>query len=307
MRVRPVLLGVVAALSLALGASACSLTKMAANSTVDVVAAGKPSVDKQSDPELARSAIEANIGMMEGLKEVLPEDPRLHALLGEAYTGYAFAFVEDDLDQLSDHDPQAEATAARAIEIYRRGRHNAFEALALQSGTTDLVEATDTAFETALASLEKGDVPSLFWGGNAWGSMINLGQEDPTLVLELPRVEAIMERVLELDPEYFDGGAHLATGIMLASVPAVLADQTDAALAAFDAADAVAGGKNLMIRALKARWVLVSKRDREGFEELLEAIVDSEIESPRHNLVNALARRRAARWLGRIDRYFPGG
>lgn len=284
----------------------CNLTKMAATQTVDVIHAGKPSVDRQDDLGLARIAVESNLAMMEGLRVTIPEDDKLLQLLAEAYTGYAFGFVEDDLDRMAEVDPDKELVVERALGLYRRGRDAGLERLRLVHDMPDLRTASDEAFAKAVRELEREDVPTAFWTANAWGSMINLGQEDPTLVLELPRVEALMKRVLELDPEYFDGGAHLFFGLMKASVPAALSDETESALEHFAEADRVAGGKNLMVKALRARFVLVAKRDRDGFVAALEEVLESRPESPRHQLVNALAKRRARRWLAEVDRLVPG-
>jgi predicted anti-sigma-YlaC factor YlaD len=290
----------------ALGASGCNLTKMAAGQTIAIIEAGKPSVDAQPDLRVARTAIESNLGMMEGLNLSKPGDARLHRLMGEAYTGYAFAFVEDDLDAAAE-EADREVLSERAAALYLRGRTAALEALRLDRGVPNLVDATDAEFDAALAKLGKSDVGSLFWAANAWGNLVNLLQ-DPVLLMEMPRVEAMMKRVLELDETYYDGGAHLFFALLKLSVPTALSDETAAAAEHFDAALRVADGKNLFIVAMRARFLSVAQRDRDGFREALEGVLDADPALSReHNLLNALARHRARRWLTRIDRYFPTG
>lgn len=288
------------------GAAGCNLTNMAASQTIAIIQAGKPSVEAQPDLRVARVSIESNIGMMEGLRLTRPDDERLYALMGEAYTGYAFGFVEDELDATED-EAARELVADRAALLYERGRSAALRALSLRHKIPNLVDATDEAFAAALAKLGKGDVGSLFWAANAWGNLVNLRQ-DPVLLMEMPRVEAMMLRVLALDPTYYDGGAHLFFALLKLSVPAALSDETEAAAKHFDDALRIADGKNLLIVAMRARFLLVATRDREGFREALEGVLEADPELSReHNLLNSLARVRARRWLGQIDRFFPTG
>ncbi|MEZ4266106.1 MAG: TRAP transporter TatT component family protein [Myxococcota bacterium] len=290
----------------ALTASGCNLTSMAAGQTIAIIEAGKPSVDAQPDLRVARVSIESNIGMMEGLRITRPDDKRLHKLMGEAYTGYAFGFVEDDLDA-SEDEAEREVIADRAAALYLRGRTAALEALSLSRKIPNLVDASDADFDAALAKLEKGDVGSLFWAANAWGNLVNLRQ-DPVLLMEMPRVEAMMNRVLALDESYYDGGGHLFFALLKLSVPAALSDETEAAARHFDEALRIADGKNMLIVAMRARFLLVATRDREGFREALESVLEADPELSReHNLLNSLARVRARRWLGQIDRFFPTG
>ena len=67
-------------------ASACSMTKMAANSTVDIMVAGAPALAEEPDPDLAEAAIKGNLGMMSGLMKVVPDNPSLYRLAAEAYS-----------------------------------------------------------------------------------------------------------------------------------------------------------------------------------------------------------------------------
>lgn len=287
-------------------AAGCNLTSMAASQTIAIIQAGRPSVDAQPDLEVARVSIESNIGMMEGLRITRPDDARLYTLMGEAYTGYAFGFVEDDLDA-AEAESEREVIADRAALLYQRGRSAALRALSLNRKIPDLVDATDEAFAAALAKLDKRDVGSLFWAANAWGNLVNL-RPDPVLLMEMPRVEAMMQRVLALDASYYDGGAHLFFALLKLSVPAALSDETEAAAKHFDDALRIADGKNLLIVAMRARFLLVATRDREGFREALEGVLEADPELSReHNLLNSLARARARRWLSQIDRFFPTG
>ncbi|GAG59489.1 unnamed protein product, partial [marine sediment metagenome] len=49
--------------------------------------------------------------------------------------------------------------------------------------------------------------------------MLNL--DNPRAIFDLPKVEALMKRVLELDETYYFAGAHLFFGSLFAARPAM--------------------------------------------------------------------------------------
>ncbi len=279
---------------------------VAANGTVDIMVAGKPSVDRETDLGLARVGAESNLALMAGLRETVPENESLLLLMAEGYGGYAFGFVEDDLDQLEDTDDLYDETLERAYGIYGKSVEAARAWLRLRhDDLPDVASATDGEAARTLAAMTADDVPGLFWLGNSWSSQVNLKQDDPAEVLNLGRIEMIMTRAMELDETYFDGGPHLFFGVLKCSAGKELSDQTESAAKHFARAWELSDEKNLMGRALEARWLLVTLGDREKLEEALQEIVDAEIDSPRHNLINTLAQRRAARWLDNLDALIP--
>ena len=74
-------------------------------------------------------------------------------------------------------------------------------------------------FQKKLATTEKKDVPLLFGVGAAWGGWIANTTDSVEAMADLPWVEALMERVLQLDPEYYYGGPHLFKAILLSTRP----------------------------------------------------------------------------------------
>ena len=289
--------------------SGCSMTAMAADTTVDIMTAGKPAFDRESDLHLARAGAEANIMMMEGLTVTVPGNADLWQLLAEAYTGYAFGFVEDDLEALSEDDDAYEATLARAYGFYVRGRDAALHKLNEDhGGLPDFLTAGNASIAEALSDMDKDDVPALYWLAQSWSSMVNLHQDDPGHLLHLERIQAVMDRVMELDERYFDGGPHLFFGVLKSAAPQALSDQSEEAAAHFAKAWKISGEKNLMVKALQARFLRVAAQDRAAFEADLQAVLDAPDDlSRRHNLVNALAKRRASKWLAKAGEYFPEG
>jgi hypothetical protein len=86
-------------------------------------------------------------------------------------------------------------------------------------GVNNPVSSPFSEFEAAIDDLGKEDVPYMFWSAMCWGSWIRLNLGSIAALAELPRVEALMQRVLHLDEQFYYGGPHLFMGILLASRP----------------------------------------------------------------------------------------
>jgi hypothetical protein len=293
--------------TLILGGCGNLMAVIAAGGTVDVMVAGAPSFDSESDLELARAGAVSNIMMMKGLLETIPEHEGLLELIAGAYASFSFGFLEADLAALEEDSDDAEALTERIHELYARARMHAQQRLNLSnSELPDLVEATDGIFATSLAGIEAEDVGPLFWFAYAWGGLINLHQDDPAWLLQLERVEALMNQVNVLDETFFEGGAHLFLAVLKASAPKSVSDETAASATHFEKALALTGGTNLMVKTLKARFLDVANGDRAAFVETLEGVMDTPANiNTHHTLVNTLAKRRAAGWLANVDRFFP--
>ena len=77
-------------------------------------------------------------------------------------------------------------------------------------------------FEKSLSVFSKQDVPHLFWAGYNWGNLVNLSKDDPETVADVSKAEALMRKVVDLDENYFYGGAHLFLGVFYGSRPQLL-------------------------------------------------------------------------------------
>lgn len=154
---------------------------------------------------------------------------------------------------------------------------------------------------------KKADVPDLYVTGNAWLGWI-LSQPDSMEALdELPKVMAIMQRVLALDSEYADGGVHLMYGIYYAIRPPGAGRDLKQSLKHFRRAMTLAGNDNQFPRVIYAEFYLTAIGDEEMFNQVLDDVVNSRgtVEQNRSNaLINAIARERADRLIDNREDYF---
>ena len=173
--------------------TACATSKtrtVAATATLleDVAKASS----KQSDLKLIRQGMPSYLMLIDGMVEALPDNKRLLISAAQLYASYASAFIADE------DKPYATA-------LYAKARGYALRALE-QNGFKNPATRSFNDFENGLSNTEKKDVPYLFWAASCWGSWISQNQGSMEAMAELPRVELLMKRVLELDEAFYTAG-----------------------------------------------------------------------------------------------------
>jgi len=267
---------------------------VAVQATTEIVDYGLGSVYEESDLDLAEKAIPANLVLLEALYRAKEkDDEHLALLLTQGYTGYTLGFVEDV-------DPQ------RAKELYLRARNYGLHAL--QNKSKRFARAVDddaATFKQSLESFSNDDVPLIFWTANAWGNLINVSIADPTVLVDLPKVNAMMEFVLRHDEGYFYGGAHLYFATILATIPKNLGGKPDSAKVHFDKCFMLGQYKFLLPYVYMAKSYCVQVQNKELFQQLLTTVEETSLEVlPEQRLVNAIAKRKAKKLAERIDELF---
>ncbi len=295
----------VALSALALGG--CSLKHLTVNMTAEILKDAGRAFDRETDVELAASAIPGSLKTIEGFLEAHPEQPLLLQILAESYMNYAFGFLEDEAERLQEDDPLgAEILRQRALVLHLRARGFGLRLLALElPELAATLSQGQTPTQEQLAEVGEDELPALFWTANPWAAAINVGKSDPGLLAQLSLVKLLIERCVEIDETYFWAGPQLVLGAMEAGLPTALGGQPERAKRHFDRAVELTEGKHLMTRVLYARTVGVQTGDRELFTKILEDVVatDPNIE-PTLGLANRLAQRRAKRYLAQVDDLF---
>ena len=286
----------------------CSMTKMVVNQTTLILKQAMPAYEKETNLELAEHAIASNLKLLEGLLEVSPEKAELLLLTSRSFTVYAFGFIEEKIE-IADKKNNIEEKyklISQAVDFYERGRKYSLKLLSQSRKTFTVVLEQDLeklSFE--LTYFKKKHAPALFWTAYAWGNIINLKQNEPEQLAQLPKVELLMRRVLELDEEYFFGGAHLFYGAYYGSRPKMLGGDPDKAKQHLQRAIDISDGKYLLAKFLFAKYYAVPVQERELFEQALQDIISAPIDLfPEQGLANQIAKRDAKRWLKYADELF---
>jgi tetratricopeptide (TPR) repeat protein len=270
----------------------CSLNRLAIRSTGEILEGSLEALYSESDLDLAETATKAELKMLEGLIIKDPGNRKLLTLAARGFASYAMGFVEDD-------------SPDRAREFYRRGMEYGFSALepALSLQTARISSFPE--FEQAVAKIGADRQEELFWTTFAWGGMVSLSLSDPQALADLPRVQAMMERALVLDENYYYGGPHLFLGTFHASRPPLLGGDPETARKYFEKALDIGKRRFLMALVYYARTYAVTVQDRDLFERLLKEVTAASLEAiPEERLSNTLAVKKAELYLKDIDEYF---
>lgn len=285
-------------------AAGCSLQQFVINRVGDALADGGTVYAQDDDPELVAAATPFGLKLTESL---LAESPNHRGLLLAAtrgFTQYAYAYVELPADLTEERDVAAAYAARdRARRLYLRARDFGLRGLsAIHPGFADRLHRDP---DTAVTNAGYDDVALLYWTAAAWGAAISLGKNDPTLLADLPRMERLAGRALELDEAYGSGSLQVLHISLAMSQPWPQSRRLDAARHHFERAVLLSHGQQAAVFVTYAEAVAIPTGTRDEFERLLNLALRVDADAvPEARLANALFQRRA-RWLrSHADQFF---
>lgn len=285
MMIRSVWIIVLLALISLMGGCARMMSNSLLGSTME-------NLQRQTDIDLVCEGTPAFLLMLDSMVASNPKDQKLLLNATKAYGGYAAA-----LDACG--KPQRAATVSTKARLY--GMSLLWECDHLQSACT----VSLSELEQTLAGLDRDDVDLLFWAGNGWATWIRYQAGSPESLVQLPQLEQIMLRILELDETYYHGGAHLFLGAYYASKPPLLGGKPELSRSHFERALSISNRQFLPALVLYAQTYAKMVFDRNLFVSLLQEVIDFPIESqPDSGLANQVAKHNANRLLGDVDKFF---
>ncbi len=290
---------------LVLLASGCvSPRKMAINMVGDALAGTGTTFAADPDPELVKEAVPFGLKLMEALLAETPEHKELLLAATSGFTQYAYGFVQPEADKIEDEDfDAAEATRDRARMLYLRARDYGLRSLEVRHEDMTGLLLTDP--DAAVAMADKKDVPNLYWTAAAWGAAISLGLDDPELIADMPSVEAMIDRALELDEAYEAGAIHTFLVSYEMIRQGAEGEPAERARKHYDRAIELSGGQQAGPYVALAEAVSVETQNKKEFNELLEKALEVDVDArPEWRLLNIIMQRRAEWLLGRTEDLF---
>jgi hypothetical protein len=228
--------------------------------------------------------------LIDGILRSNPENRDLLLAGAQAYAAYASVLDEDEQD--------------RAAALSDRAKHYALKALDLTPPFKDALGKPLEVFQERLGKTDKKQVPTLFWVGNIWAGWI-ASNEGAAAMADLPWVEALMERVLELEPSFYYGGPHLFKAILLSARPEQFGGNLKKAQEHFQKALEYGQGKFLMTDVYYAEYYARQTLNRDLFVSTLKRVLETPAQvDPDLTLANTLAQRKAKKLLARVDEFF---
>jgi predicted anti-sigma-YlaC factor YlaD len=284
--------------------SSCSVKHYAIKQLGDALAGSGTTFSADDDPELIRAAVPFSLKLVESL---LAESPRHEGLLlaaARGFTQYAYAFVQEDADEVEDTDKVAAAAMrARAAKLYLRARNYGLRGLEVKHpGFAERLKANP---KEAVKELKKSEAPMMYWTAISWGAAL-AASHDFMMLPEIPRFEALIDRVIEVDEAFDEGTVH--TFLITYEMSRLNAKPNRLALAKehFDRAVALGGGHQAGPLVAYAENVLVAQKDKTELQNMLRQALRIDInKSPENRQLNLAAQRRARWLLSRTDKLFP--
>ena len=283
-----------------------------ANTAASVMDRSTPIVEMEEDPVLAEAVALSNLKLLESMLYLSPRNETLLMMVTKSFGGYAAAFVEPEWSLRDDYfSEEYLQTKNRLLGLFRRSRDTGLRWIDERSsrvGQLLRAQRSDEWLEDlpgALARLGRRDVPALFWTAQAWGLLIRTDDENLVEIANLRKIEMIMQRIYELDPDYNFGSVHLFFGMTIATLGAELGGDLDEAKRHFENAVAVNDGRFLTNSFLYAKEYCRAIQDRDCFVDGLEEVANADPDVfPEQRLANTLATIWARQWLARTDDLF---
>lgn len=273
-------------------ATGCSTSQIVVRGAMPLMDGGLEAMNRETDLELARSAIPATLKMLEGMSIGDPGNATLRVYLAQGFYGYGYSFVEQDAPD-------------RAVALYTRCLKHAQAALDSQGFSVDIESAPLDTLETALAGASSRQVPALFWAASCMAKRTDMSRTDPRSIAQLARAASVMQRVLALDENYYHGGPHLFFGVYYGGRAPMFGGDPARSAEHFARARAATGGKLLMVDVLHAEFLDRQQFDRAAFHDRLTAVMNAPDDLfPEMAFANRVARQRAQYLLSKETEWF---
>lgn len=248
----------------------------------------KISIFQQEDPELVRQGVPTLILLLDAALAEDPDNPQLLLTAATTYSTYAQAFIISNKDQ------------ERAAILYGRAKEYAIKLLCQRSFFAKALDGPFEEYEKATMKFKKRDVPDLYAAGNAWIGWILSKPNSMEALSELPKALNLIQRVLDLDDEYADGGAHMIFGIYYAIQPPGAGRDLEKSRKHFQRALDLSGRNNLLPKVTYAEFYATAIRDEELYDKTLADVLDTsktKNANRKYMLINSVAKERAKKLI----------
>ncbi|MEG7523529.1 MAG: TRAP transporter TatT component family protein [Chromatiales bacterium] len=242
----------------------------------------------QSDPEIVRSGAPAYLLLLDSLIADDGDDPGLLFAGARLYSAYEGGLVNDTA--------RRKGLADKALDYASRG---------LCQSQPDICATMDkpfTEFEPNVLKVASWDIEGLYVFGTSWAGWIQANLDDWNAIAELPKIEAVLQRVIDLDPAYEAGRAQLYLGVIRTQLPPALGGKPEIGRKHFELAIRYSKGKDLMAKVEFARRYARLLFDQELHDHLLHEVIAANPSVPGLTLSNVIAQRQAKEMLN--DDYF---
>jgi tetratricopeptide (TPR) repeat protein len=290
--------GLMLALGLSLATSGC-IKKMLLDGQIKGTRDGSSAVNTLHDYEIARSIAQAGLGQLEGMHKLAPDNTDALFMLTRGWAGASFAFSEDDYEEAYEKGDEvmAEYHLLRTRAGYQRAKHYGVELLGHHAEGFDEAKKNQQTLQKWLKEnfTDEEQAEDLLWVGYAWVGHVSASKDIPEIIGELYVGVELIRRSVELDEKASYASGHTVLGAYHARTAM---SELDESKKHFDRAIELNGGKFLPTKLNLAQRYYCFKGDKAAYERTLNEVLSAGDDLPEARLQNAIAKRRARRYLG---------
>jgi predicted anti-sigma-YlaC factor YlaD len=259
-----------------------------------VLAEGGGTFESDDDVDLIGAALPAMLKVNESLIDASPRDKNLLLSAARGFTGYSYAFVQWEAEQIRETDlGESRRLNARAARLHMRAHRYGMRGLDAARNGFAAEFAMDR--EAAVERLREDDLPLIYWTAASLGLAISTDRNNPAMLVRLPDVEALLDRAFELDESWEDGALHEFEVVFAPNRPG--APDYDAIREHFERAEELSAGSHAGLYVSYAETVGIPQQDSGLFRSMLEQALAIDVdEHEETRLINLIAQERA-QWL----------
>ncbi len=248
------------------------------------------SLQKQTDLDLLRDGAPSLLLILDGLIAGNPDDKRLLMAATKAYGAYGAALYED-------------GEIERAVNMSIKARDYGISLINQLPGLEKINGRTLSEIDQALAEISPKQAGYLFWGAYGWATWIQYQDGAPAAMADLPIVEHIMIRIVELDESYYYGGAHIFLGSYYGSRPRMYGGKPEASRKHFERALEINKRLFLLTQVAYAETYARMAFDRVLYLQLLTEVIEQPLTDSDMASSNTLAKVMAEKLIAQVDEF----
>ena len=273
---------------LAVSLSGCTMViSSAASGLSDSVS---DSVLNQDDPETAKAALPTFMVLLDGMVRDNPADPDILSSTATLYASYGAIFVDDPM---------------RASRLTTRARRYGLAAICESySPACDWGHLTYDEFVASLDGLRPKHAEYVYAYGFASLAYLRAHSEDWNSLAELPQIEALFNRYMDINGDEVNSAVYTYMGILLTLRPPALGGEPERAREYFEKAIELTDGRDLGAKVEFAKGYAKLLYERELHDRLLNEVLAASPEYDGYTLSNVLAQDEARMLLAEADDYF---
>lgn len=265
-------------------------TSLASSAAGDLAGNLSTAILNQEDPELVRESLPAYLLLLDSLAAGPDASTEVLGAAARLYAAYAVVFVTE---------PSRAATLAARARTY-----GARAACAAGPATCDLQGVPYPDLAARLEQVQASQSSALFSAAVGSLAYLRTHSDDWEALAELPRIEAILERLLVIGKPADAGTVNSYLGILNTLRPEALGGQPERGRAYFEKAIALTGGRDLSVLVEFARSYARLVYDRDLHDSLLNQALAADPRQEGYTLLNTLAQKEASDLLASANDYF---